>query len=157
MSDDAFKQTFVGAGVFDAPYNLGGTQIRRFDELHWTSPTGAPDRSFESAMLWGALDAPGAYATLVRWWPGWMSAPHTYLTDRFCVVLSGIWLVAHGDRFDPTGAIAVPTGGFIRRDAGSPHYDGVAADATEPCVVAISGIAPIGLKFTEDGPPIRRL
>jgi hypothetical protein len=157
MSTDEFKHTFVGGGVFNAPYDQAGTQIRLPAEIQWSSPAGAPKRSFESAMLWGALDAVGPYMTLVRWWPGWMSAPHTYLTDRLCIVLSGVWLVAHGEQFDPTGAVSVPAGGFIRRDAGSPHYDGVAAAANEPCVVAISGLAPIGLQFCESGSPIRKL
>jgi hypothetical protein len=41
--------------------------------------------------LAGSLTEPGLYLTLVRWWPGYMSAPHTYITDRLCVVVSGTW------------------------------------------------------------------
>ncbi len=43
----------------------------------------------------------GLYFTLVRWWPGYMSAPHTYTTDRLCVVVSGTWWCNSGADFRP--------------------------------------------------------
>jgi hypothetical protein len=36
-----------------------------------------------------------------RWWPGYMTAPHTYASDRFCMVLSGTWWCNSGNDFDP--------------------------------------------------------
>ena len=37
-----------------------------------------------------------------------MSAPHWYETDRYCVVLSGTWWVASGDKFDPENMVPAP-------------------------------------------------
>jgi hypothetical protein len=50
----------------------------------------------------------GAILTLVRWWPGYMSAPHTYVTDRLCVVVSGTWWCNSGDDFDPPSCVPPP-------------------------------------------------
>ena len=54
-----------------------------------------------------------------------MSAPHTYVTDRLCFVISGIWWVNSGENFEPEATVPVPAGGFVRRVAHTPHYDGV--------------------------------
>ena len=55
---------------------------------------------------------------------GWLSAPRTYVTDRLYVVVSGVWWCNSGSDFDPGKAFPVYPGGFVRRVAGTPHYDG---------------------------------
>ena len=100
----------------------------------------------ESAAVFGAIDKPGPYAILVRWHPGYMSAPHTYVTDRLCFVISGTWWVNSGENFEPENTVPVPAGGFVRRVAHTPHYDGVKKGGKEPAVIGIFGQAPIELK-----------
>jgi hypothetical protein len=41
--------------------------------------------------LYRGLDKPGPYLVLMKWSPGYMSAPPTYATDRRSLVLSGTW------------------------------------------------------------------
>ena len=48
------------------------------------------------ATLYGGLDKPGQYLVLMKWYPGYMSAPHYYATDRLSLVLSGTWWVNSG-------------------------------------------------------------
>jgi hypothetical protein len=92
----------------------------------------------------------------MKWYPGWMTAPHTYVTDRLCVVLSGVWHCNSGPDFDPVNAVPVSPGGFVRRVAETPHYDGARADATEPAVIAVSGIGPVGQKWVDPSQPVLR-
>jgi hypothetical protein len=66
----------------------------------------------------------------MKWYPGFMSAPHSCATDRLALVLSGVWWVNSGADFDPHNAVAVPAGGFVRRIARTPHYDGVLRSST---------------------------
>jgi hypothetical protein len=80
----------------------------------------------------GSGDRKGAYPVLMKWHPGWMSAPHTYVTDRLCVVISGVWWCNSGPDSEPGQAVPVYPGGFVQRVAGTPHYDGARADATSP-------------------------
>ena len=61
------------------------------DELEFVPWSGGPAGSGEMAALYGSLDKPGPYLVLMKWHPGYVSAPHTYLTDRLSVVVSGTW------------------------------------------------------------------
>jgi hypothetical protein len=108
------------------------------------------------AVLFGGLDKPGPYVVFMRWYPGYMSAPHEYATDRYSVVLSGTWWVNSGGDFDPKSCVPVPAGGFIRRVAHTLHYDGVMKDAGEPAVIAIFGLGPVDLKLADPGKPAWR-
>jgi hypothetical protein len=42
--------------------------------------------------------------------PRYMSAPHTYATDRLSLVLSGTWWVNSGADFDPDNTVPIPAG-----------------------------------------------
>jgi hypothetical protein len=108
--------------------------------------------------VFGATDKPGPYVVLIKWHPGYMSAPHTYVTDRLCFVISGTWWVNSGENFEPEATVPVPAGGFVRRVAHTPHYDGVKKGSKEPAVIGIFGQAPIEFKLTDPTkPPVREV
>jgi hypothetical protein len=128
------------------------------DQITWTRAPGNPEKSVENAPLWGKSSEPGLYYNLTKWHPGYMSGPHWYETDRYCVVVSGTWWVASGDTFDPENTVPMPAGSFIRRVARTPHYDGVKKDGKEPAVIAICGIGPITLHPVDAASPgVRKL
>jgi hypothetical protein len=106
--------------------------------------------------VFGATDQPGPYVVLVKWHPGYMSAPHTYVTDRLCFVISGTWWVNSGEAFEPDATMPVPAGGFVRRVAHTPHYDGVKKGEVAPAIIGIFGQAPIELKLVDPGKPLLR-
>lgn len=134
------------------------TIIRLPAEIPWTVPKGVPRDSVEEAVLSGGEDQYGIYLVLMKWYPGFMSAPHSYRTDRLCVVISGVWWCNSGSDFDPDQTVPVQPGGFVRRVARTPHYDGVRKDGTEPAVIAVSGIGPVGQEFVDPTQPaLRRL
>jgi len=99
--------------------------------------------------LYGDPSKAGIYYVLMRWYPGFMSAPHWYETDRLCVVVSGTWWVTSGETFDPASTVPAPAGTFVRRVARTPHYDGVKADGKEPATIAICGVGPITAHWIE--------
>src|ERR1700752_5241870 len=115
--------------------------------------SGAPPHSGEMTTLYGGLDTPGPYLVLMKWYPGYMSAPHSYASDRLSLVLSGTWWVNSGADFDPENTVPVPAGGFVRRIARTPHYDGVRKDAKEPAVIGLFGIAPVQFELVDPGKP----
>jgi hypothetical protein len=131
--------------------NPSETQITLPDAIKWTAWSGAPPHGGEMATLYGGLDKPGIYLVLMKWYPGYMSAPHSYATDRLSLVLSGTWWVNSGADFDPDNTIPIPAGGFVRRIADTPHYDGVKRGAKQPAVIALFGIAPVQLKLVDPG------
>ena len=129
------------------------TQVTLPDAIKWTRWSGAPPHGGEMATLYGGLDKTGPYLVLMKWYPGYMSAPHSYATDRLSLVMSGTWWVNSGADFDPDSTVPVPAGGFVRRVAGTPHYDGVKSSAKQPAVIALFGIAPVQLKLVDPGKP----
>lgn len=136
------------------PIDPSETVLRLPQQISWQpQPGGFPPKSVETATLWGGTNDPGLYFILIRWYPGYMSAPHTYLTDRFCVVVSGTWMVNSGADFDPDRTVAAPAGSFVHRVAGTPHYDGVKSGMPEPAVIALCGMGPVGLQWVDPGKP----
>ena len=129
------------------------TTITLPDAIQWSNWSGGPQHSGEVATLYGGLNTPGPYLVLMKWNPGYMSAPHSYATDRLSLVLSGTWWVNSGAEFDPNNTVPVPAGGFVRRVARTPHYDGVKRDAKEPAVIALFGIAPVQFELVDPSKP----
>ena len=121
--------------------------------IPWKIHPGDPIDSTASAALYGSRTAHGIYYELIKWHPGYMSAPHSYATDRLCVVVSGTWWVNSGADFDPARCVPVPAGTFVHRVAHTPHYDGVVANGKEPAVIAICGIAPVGMRDIDPSKP----
>jgi hypothetical protein len=137
--------------------NPAETQVTLPDQIKWSGWIGGfPPHSGEMATLYGGLDKPGPYLVLMKWYPGYMSAPHTYATERLSLVLSGTWWMNSGADFDPDNTVPVPAGGFVKRVARTPHYDGVKKDGREPAVIGLFGIAPVQLELVDASKPAWR-
>lgn len=121
--------------------------------MKWTTNPDFREPTVDNCVLAGDPNKPGLYYTLVRWWPGFMSAPHKYTTDRLCVVVSGTWWVNSGADFDPAACVPVHAGGFVDRVAGTPHYDGVIRGHHEPVVIAICGMGPVNYTRIDPSQP----
>jgi hypothetical protein len=148
----ALLEATAGASQIDPAQ----TAITPSDAIKWSAWSGGPPHSGETATLYGGLDMPGPYLVLMKWNPGYMSAPHSYATDRLSLVLSGTWWANSGADFDPGNAVPVSAGGFVRRVARTPHYDGVKQGAKEPAVIALFGIAPVKFELIDPDRPAWR-
>jgi hypothetical protein len=153
----ALPLALSGTTAVASPIDPSQTQVTLPDAIKWSGwINGFPPHSGEMAPLYGDLNQPGPYLVLMKWYPGYMSAPHTYVTDRLSLVLSGTWWVNSGSDFDPDRTVPVPAGGFVRRVAHTPHYDGVKKDASEPAVIGLFGIAPVQFKLVDPSKPAWR-
>jgi hypothetical protein len=165
MDHDTDRRTLLLGSLFaaaassltNAPAAAGvdptKTIILPKNEIVWKPHYGYPPEAVQEVALFGAIGQPGQYLVLIRWQPGFMSAPHFYETDRLCMVLSGTWYVASGDTFDPDATVPVPAGSFVRRVARTTHYDGVKKGAAEPAVIAITGQGPIKAHRVDESQP----
>jgi hypothetical protein len=170
MNQLAFRRDVMLAALFSSlpvglvesvaasPLNPEQTIIRPPAELQWKPNLAYSEPSVDNCILAGDINQPGLYYTLIRWWPGFMSAPHHYTSDRFCVVVSGTWWCNSGADFDPAACVPVSAGSFVRRVAGTPHYDGVIRGHPEPAIIAICGIGPVNFALNDPSQPaVRRV
>jgi hypothetical protein len=139
-----------------SPINTRETMYTVPEDIKFVAQGGAPPKSVESAFLYSAPDKEGIYYALLRWHPGYMSAPHSYATDRLCVVVSGTWWINSGADFDPAHTVPVKAGTFVRRIARTWHYDGVPRGEAEPATIAICGIGPVDIRLAEPDKPLAR-
>ena len=70
----------------------------------------------------------------------------------------GTWWVNSGADFAPQDTVPVRAGGFVRRVARTPHYDGVKKGEKEPAVIGIFGEGPIDLRLSDPSKlPVREV
>jgi hypothetical protein len=129
------------------------TFVKQRDDIQFAVWGNLPPGSREMARLYGDFDKPGPYLVLIRWNPGWFSAPHSYATDRIQMVVSGTWYVNSGADFTPDEAVQVPAGGFVKRIARTFHYDGVPSSGQEPAVIAVFGMGPVEMELADPQQP----
>jgi len=87
--------------------------VLRHNDIKFAPWNGLPPGSGETAELYGDFNKPEPYLVLMKWNPGWFSAPHSYAADRIQMVLSGTWWVNSGADFDPKSAVPAPAGSFV--------------------------------------------
>ena len=126
----------IGLGSLRAGAELDpkAINIQLPKDIKWVRNGGA-----ETAVLVGDPAKPGLYVVLQKWLPHNNSRPHFHANDRFITVISGIWWVNTGAKYDPDGFKPVPAGSFVKHFANEIHYDG-AKDAE--CILQIVGIGP---------------
>jgi hypothetical protein len=145
------------AGTAEAsPINNSETLYTLPQDIKFRPQSGAPSKSVETALLYSDPSKAGIYYALLRWYPGYMSAPHSYASDRLCVVVSGTWWINSGADFDPGHTVPVQAGTFVRRIARTWHYDGVPRGEAEPVTIAICGIGPVDIRLAEPDKPLAR-
>jgi hypothetical protein len=135
------------------PINPNQTFVVQPDDIRFKPWQGLPPASGEVATMYGDLNNSGLYLVLMKWNPGWFSAPHNYRTDRICMVVSGTWWVNSGADFTPAQAVPVHAGGFVLRHARTWHYDGVPADGREPVIIAVFGMGPVDIRLADPSQP----
>ncbi|WP_406817412.1 tat pathway signal sequence [Mycobacterium sp. M23085] len=129
------------------------TLVQPYRDIAFEPWANLPPHSGEMAMLYGDFNSPGPYLVLMKWNPGWFSAPHTYATDRIQVVVFGTWFVNSGNDFQPRDAVPVGPGGYVKRTARTPHYDGVPAGQPDPAVIAVFGLGPVDQQLVDPSQP----
>jgi hypothetical protein len=64
-------------GADASPIDPNMTLTKLPDQIIWEAARNRPPNTVEQALLWGKSSEPGLYYYLVKWYPGFMSAPLT--------------------------------------------------------------------------------
>ena len=73
---------------------------------------------------------------------------HTHPDDRVATVISGMWSIGYGAKFDEPKLKPLTAGSFYTEPPGVEHF---AMTGNEPVVLQISGNGPTGTEYVEAG------
>jgi quercetin dioxygenase-like cupin family protein len=116
------------------------------EQVKWQGTEGTP-----MATLEGDPSKPGIYVIRVKFAPHTFSMPHWHSTDRHIVVLKGTWYMGVGEKFDPSTAVPMPTGSYVKHPAGAVHWDGA---KDEEVVLQIIGEGPVTTDLVKKDAPM---
>ena len=111
--------------------------------LQWTTlPNGA-----KVAVFMGNPKEPGPYGSRARLPANWRVAPHTHPEDgRVTTVISGVFYLAAGEKFDESKLQAFGPGSVIIESRGVAHY---AMTKEEGAEIQTNSTGPSGMQYLE--------
>jgi quercetin dioxygenase-like cupin family protein len=96
------------------------------------------------AVVVGRPSDPGPYVVRVKASAGAKLLPHVHHEDRVYTVVSGVFYIGLGDRFDPTKLVAYPPGSVVVLPGGTPHFHWAQSGEY---VTQVQAVGPISLEY----------
>ena len=113
------------------------------EDIHWEAFPAFPPLA-RLAVLVGEPTKPGPYVVRVKVPGGVKLMPHTHPEDRIYTVISGVFYIGLGDRFDVDRLAAYPPGSVIVLPGNTSHFHWAKAGEY---VTQVSAIGPLGLDY----------
>jgi quercetin dioxygenase-like cupin family protein len=134
------------------PHQLGQDGFRAVlpDDIDW-KPFAAFPPSVRLAVIVGQPSENAPYTIRVRVPHGVKLMPHKHPEDRVYTVMSGVFYIGLGDRFDPDKLEAYPPGSVVVLPGNTFHFHW--AKSSE-YITQVTAIGPLGLEYLnpEDDP-----
>lgn len=137
--------------------SIGSTaphQIFLPSDLQWTdAPPGLPSGA-KMAVLDGDPTKKGSFTVRLQAPDGYRVSPHTHPTAERITVITGMFHVGMGDKFEESAGRELPPGGFVVLPAGMSHYAWVSGET----VIQIQSEGPFQIKYVNpaDDPRTRK-
>ena len=101
----------------------------------------------------GHPSEPGPYVIRVKAPGGTKLMPHRHPEDRIYTVMSGVFYIGLGDRFDPDQVRAFPPGSVIVLPGNTSHYHFAKSGEY---VTQVTAIGPLGFEYLDPADDPRR-
>jgi quercetin dioxygenase-like cupin family protein len=115
------------------------------EEVDW-KPFPAFPPSARLAVLVGDPTQAGPYTTRVKCPSGVKLMPHKHPEDRIYTVISGVFYIGLGDRFEPEKLKAYPPGAVVILPGDTWHFHWAKSG---DYVTQITAIGPLGMEYKE--------
>ena len=122
------------------------------EDIEW-KPFPAFPPSVRLAVVVGHPSEPGLYAIRVKVPGGVKLMPHRHPEDRIYTVMSGVFYIGFGDRFDGNSVEAFPPGSVIVLPGDTWHFHWAKSGEYITQVVALG---PLGLEYLDPGDDPRK-
>ena len=113
------------------------------EDIDW-KPFPAFPPSARLAVVVGEPTKPGPYVIRVKVPSGVKLMPHKHPEDRIYTVMSGVFYIGLGERFDGDAVKAYPPGSVIVLPGNNWHFHGAKSGEY---VTQVSAIGPLGLEY----------
>jgi quercetin dioxygenase-like cupin family protein len=115
------------------------------EEIDW-QPFPAFPPAVRLAVIVGSPSEPGPYVIRVKAPSGTKLMPHRHPEDRIYTVMSGVFYIGLGDRFDGNNVQAFPPGSVIVLPGNTLHYHWAKSGEY---VTQVTAIGPLGLEYLD--------
>ncbi len=113
------------------------------EDIEW-KPFPAFPAEARLAVLVGEPQKPGPYVVRVKVPSGVKLMPHKHPEDRIYTVMSGVFYIGLGERFDGDKVKAYPPGSMIVLPGDTPHFHWAKSGEY---VTQVTAIGPLGLEY----------
>jgi len=129
------------------PHQPGQAEFKSIlsEDIDW-KPFPAFPPSVRLAVVVGNPSEPGPYTIRVRAPHGVKLPPHRHPEDRVYTVISGVFYIGLGDKFDASKLEAYPPGAVVILPSNTSHFHW--AKSSE-YVTQVTGIGPLGLDYVD--------
>ncbi|MGZ3697982.1 MAG: cupin domain-containing protein, partial [Bdellovibrionota bacterium] len=115
------------------------------EEVDW-KPFAAFPPEVTLAVLVGDPARPGPYTIRVRVPHGVKLMPHRHPEDRIYTVISGVFYIGLGDRFEPDRMTAYPPGAVVVLPGGTSHFHWAKSGEY---VTQVTAVGPLGVEYVD--------
>ncbi|UNK49860.1 cupin domain-containing protein [Lysobacter sp. S4-A87] len=129
-----------GAGL---PSNAFGSVLQ--EGIQW-APFAAFPAQARLAVLVGDPKSPGPYVVRVKVPADLRLMPHTHPEDRVYTVISGVFYIGLGPKFEESKLIAYAPGSVVVLPAHTPHFHRAKSGEY---VTQVTGYGPLGIEYVE--------
>jgi len=112
------------------------------DTLKWAEPPALPGARL--AIVQGDPSKEGLFVYRLKMPANYRIPPHTHKASENVTVLSGVFFMGLGEKFDQGSGQELPVGGFASIPPMHPHYAWAGGQET---VVQVHGVGPTDLTF----------
>jgi quercetin dioxygenase-like cupin family protein len=123
----------------------GQFRIIHSDDIVWRAFPAFPPAA-RLAVLVGDPTKPGPYLIRVRLPAGTKMLPHRHPEDRIYTVISGVFYIGLGDKFDESKLIANGPGSVLVLPGGQPHFHWAKSGEY---ITQVNAIGPLGLDYID--------
>ena len=125
----------------------GAFRAIRTEDVDW-QPFAAFPPSVRLAVLVGQLSQKAPYTLRVKVPGGVKLMPHRHPEDRVYTVISGVFYIGLGDRFDADKLEAYAPGTAVVLPGNTPHFHWARSGGY---VTQVTGIGPLGIEYMNPG------
>jgi quercetin dioxygenase-like cupin family protein len=122
------------------------------EDIEW-HPFDAFPAGVRLAILVGHPAKAGPYVIRVKVPPGGKLQPHMHPEDRIYTVMSGVFYIGRGAKFDGEAVSAYPPGSVIVLPGNTPHFHWAKSGEY---VTQVTAIGPLGLHYVDPGDDPRK-